>query len=119
MQVQDAKVNADVLDDLVPLHGRWPDPRVLTEQDASFWLRDGERIDLIDMTVAEVAWLLDWLVQLAPRLHRRAVDDERLTTSSGLRRAFGAAGIPLVEETDVFVWLESTRLMRALRAKGP
>lgn len=116
-------MNADVLDDLVPLHGRWPDPRVLTEQDEKFWLYDGEEIEVAGMSAAEVEWLLAWLVQLAPALHRRAVLDEDLTTSTGVRRALRSAGVPLVAETAPLVWLESTRLVRRLRsmsaASGP
>lgn len=113
--MQDARIDADVLDALIPLPGRWPDPRVLTEQDERFWLRDGEEIAVADLGPAEVEWLLRWLADLVPVLHARAAADEALTTSTGLRRALAAAGVPLVAETDPLAWLESTRLVRALQ----
>jgi hypothetical protein len=118
MQVQDAKVDSDVLDDLVPLHGRWPDPRVLTEQGERFWLRDGEELVVADLDPPEVEWLLGWLTSLAPVLHDRAARDELLTTSTGVRRSLKAAGVLLVAETPPLVWLESTELVRALRARA-
>lgn len=118
MQVQDAQVNDEILHLLIPLRGRWPDPRVLTEQSDLFWLPDGEVIEIAHLDPPEVLWLLGWLTgDLLHRLHRRARQDEQLTTSTALRRAMKAAGVPLVAETDPLVWLESTRLVRALRSR--
>lgn len=118
--MQDARVDEEVLRLLIPLRGRWPDPRVLTEQDSRFWLCDVEVLDVAELEPQEVRWLLDWLTgDLLPVLHRRAVQDEELTTSTGLRRAMQAAGVPLVAETDPAAWLESTPLVRALRARQP
>lgn len=119
MAAQDALVNDDVLHLLIPLRGRWPDPRVLTEQDERFWLPDGEVIEIAELDPPEVLWLLGWLTgDLLQPLNRRARQDEQLTTSTALRRAMRAAEVPLVAETDPLVWLESTRLVRALRQRA-
>lgn len=120
MAVQDAQVPGHALDLLAPgLCHRWPEPRVLW-QDAVWWARDRVELDLDYAAADDARWLLGEL-HGALTLHGAAARDEELTTSTGLRRALDAAGIPMIGDHDPAVWLESTVLVRALRriAAGP
>jgi hypothetical protein len=114
--VQDAQVPDGALDLLVPdLSGRWPEPRLLWQTDV-WHLRHRTAVDLTSMGPREARWLLGVVKDLAVRLHAVAAHDEAVTTSSGLRRMLHAAGIPMIASLEAHVWLESTLLVRSLRA---
>lgn len=113
----DMRMPPDMLDEALPLDGRWPEPRVLW-QDEVFFLPDRSRLDVRALDPGDAAELLEALVESALGWHAAAARDERLTTSSGLRRALAAVGVPLVEDLDPLVWLESTALVRTLRARA-
>lgn len=115
--VQDAQVPDGALDLLVPrLDGRWPEPRLLWQTDV-WHMRHRTTIDVASMGPTEARWLLGVVEGLAVALHEVAARDEVLTTSSGLRRALDAAGVPMIADLDPYVWLESTDLVRSLRAR--
>ena len=115
--LSDATVGEDVLGlVLVAYDGRWPEPRALW-QDEAFWLPDRTRLDLAALSGDGVRALVALLVGAAAGLHAVAVRDEDLTASSGLRRAMAHAGVPTIAEVDPLVWLESTLLVRSLRAR--
>lgn len=117
LALSDATVGDDLLGALLPLDGRWPEPRAL-DQDAVFFLADRTRVDVAGLDAEDAVRLLGHLRDLAPALHGRACADEALTVSSGLRRAMAHAGVALVSETDPLVWLEASVLVRALRRLG-
>lgn len=111
----DSQVRPEALALLVPcLCCRWPEPRAF-DQDDVFFLPDREQLDVHGLSPADRADLLAFLQATADDLWQAAVRDERLTTSSGLRRALAAAGIPTVEQTPPAEWLEATVLVRRLR----
>lgn len=114
--ITDEQVKDTALDLLVPdLDGRWPEPRALW-QDEVFFLRDRTRIDVAALAPVDAGWLLSVLEELGPALHAAAARDEALTTSSGLRRAMAAAGVPAVADLDPLEWLAGTVLVRRLVA---
>ena len=115
MAVQDAVATDDALDALVPgLCHRWPEPRLLW-QDEVWWTRDRVCLDLDYASPDDARWLLDAIEDLAPVLHRAAARDEDALTSTGLRTALAAVGVPLTADLDPDAWLESTVLVRTLR----
>lgn len=120
--VADAAVTADALDRLLQLGDRWPEPRVL-DQDEVFHLRDRTAVSLSGLSPGDAAGLLAHVRSLARELHATAVRDEALTTSTAMRWAMEQAGIPSVDDLDPSEWLESSVLVRALRetaeAGGP
>lgn len=114
--VQDAPVKEDSLDLLVPeLSDRWPEPRLLWQRDVWF-SRHRTRVPLHNLDADAARRLLATIEGMAERLHGAAARDESLTASSGLRRAMAHAGVPLIGDLEPSVWLESTLLVRSLRA---
>ena len=117
MALSDATVGDGLLDVLLPLDGRFPEPRAL-DQDVVFFLHDRTRVDVAGLDAGDAGRLLALLRGLAPGLHARACADEALTMSTGLRRALAHAGVPLVAQTDPLVWLGSTLLVRAVARRA-
>lgn len=113
LAVEDALVKDDVLDAVVPLDGRWPEPRLLWQTDV-FHLRDRTCLDLARACEGELEWVLEHLRDDAGMWHAAAARDEERTTSSAARWAMRETGVATVEETDPGVWLESTLLVRWL-----
>lgn len=114
--VQDAQVKEDSLELLVPdLSARWPEPRLLWQTEVWF-TRHRTRVPLDGLDADGARRLLATIEAMAERLHAVAALDESLTASSGLRRAMAHLGVPLVADLAASAWLESTLLVRSLRA---
>ena len=110
----DALIDPDLLDHLLPLDGRWPEPRLLDQVDV-FYLRDRTRVDPQIFDAETAGWLLNELHTDLPDWHAAAVFDEESTTGSAARDAFAALGVRPVRGLDPQVWLASTVLVRFLR----
>ncbi len=115
--VSDAVVTAYALDRVLSLSDRWPEPRIV-DQDEVFYLRDRTRVPLSGLGPEDAAELLAHVRGLAMPLHEAAVRDERLTTSTALRWAMEQGGVPSVADLDPLAWLEASSLVRALRARA-
>lgn len=115
--VTDAVLTSDALDRLLPLSGRWPEPRIV-EQDEVYYFRDRTPVVLADLGPAEAAALLAHVRGLAAGLHQAAARDEGLTTSTALRWAMDQAGVPPVADLDPLAWLDASALVRALKARA-
>lgn|GEM_PF-4842544 len=111
----DALVDPDRLDLVLPLDGRWPEPRLL-EQTGVFYLRDRTRLHPRAFDPETAAWLLDDLHVDLPDWHAAAAFHEETTASSVTRDALAALGVLSVRVTDPQAWLESTVLFRFLKA---
>lgn len=114
LAMSDARVKPELLHLLLPcLDCRWPEPRALA-QDEVFFLPDRERLDVPRLSPREASLLLEFLDEIAEELWGAAARDEELTTSSGMRRALAAVGVPAVADHDPAVWVRSSRLARTL-----
>ncbi len=121
LALEDALIDPDLLDRVVPLDGRWPDPRLLDRTDV-FYLRDRTRLHPQRFDAETAGWLLDDLHVDLPDWHSAAVFDEEATTGSLTRAALAALGVLAVRDLDPQTWLESTVLLRFLAgrvAAGP
>jgi len=119
LALEDALIEPGLLDRVVPLDGRWPEPRLLDRTDV-FYLRDRTRLQPQGFDAETARWLLDDLHVDLPDWHSAAVFDEEATTSSLTRASLAALGVPAVRDLDPRAWLESTVLVRFLveRAGG-
>ena len=118
MAVEDALVKDEVLDVVMPLDGRWPEPRLLWQTEV-FHLRDRTTVDLTAPCAGELEWLLEHLRDNVSLWHAAASRDEERTTSSAARWALWETGVATIGATDPTVWLESTLLVRWLaRSSG-
>ena len=113
MAVGDAVVGPDVLDRVLDLADRWPEPRVL-DQTSVFFLRDRTPVPVDGMGSEDARRLLAHVRGLAMVLHEAAARDEEITTSTAMRWAMAQACVPSVAELDPLAWLESTALVRHL-----
>lgn len=111
--IDDAPVDPGVLGRVVPLDGRWPEPRLL-QQTAVFYLRDRTRLHPAGFDAETAAWLLDELHTDLPDWHAAAAFDEEATMSSVTRDALAALGVPAIRDLNPQAWLESTVLFRFL-----
>lgn len=111
---EDWLVDPDVLERVVPLSGRWPEPRLLDQTGVWFSL-DRRRIDLDAIDAGERAGLLDALRLHAREWHAAAVVHEAQVTSTALRWMYGHCGVLSAERLGPLAWLETTPLVRWLR----
>lgn len=117
MAVGDAVVTSDVLDRVVDLADRWPEPRVLQQRDV-FFLRDRTPVRVSGLGREDALGLLLHVRGLATVLHEAAARDEMLTTSTAMRWAMAQAGVPRIADLDPPAWLESTELVRCLAERA-
>jgi len=117
LALEDALIDPDLLDRVVPLDGRWPGPRLLDRTDV-FYPRDRTRLDPQRFDAETAAWLLDELHTDLADWHAAAVFDEEATTGSLTRAALAALGVPAVRDLDPPAWLESTVLVRFLAERA-
>jgi len=117
LALEDALIDPDLLDRVVPLDGRWPEPRLLDRTDV-FYLRDRTRLHPRGFDAETAAWLLYELHVDLPDWHAAAVFDEEATTGSLARAALAALGVPTVRDLDPRAWLESTVLVRFLAGRA-
>ena len=117
LALEDALIDPGLLDRVVPLDGRWPEPRLLNRTDV-FYLRDRTRLHPRGFDAEMAAWLLDELLTDLPDWHAAAVFDEEATTGSLTRASLAALGVPAVRDLDPRAWLESTVLVRFLRERA-
>lgn len=116
-RLDDAPIPPAALGLHVPLTARWPEPRLLHQTE--MWFEpDGHPLWLRFADPSRLAVVLLTILRLAPVLHRRAADDERLATSSAMRRSLAHLGVPGIDELDPAVWIESTELVRWLRGNS-
>lgn len=108
-----ADIAGYVLDRVLPLDGRWPEPRQLW-QTAVFYGRDRSCLDLAAATSGDLVLLLRHLREQAETWHAAAACDEDSTTSSAVRWAMRETGVLLIPDLDPGVWLECTLLVRWL-----
>jgi len=117
LALEDALIDPDLLDRVVPLDGRWPEPRLLDRTDV-FYLRDRTRLHPQSFDAETAAWLRAELHTDMPDWHAAAVFDEEATTGSLTRAALAALGVPVVRDLDPQAWLESTVLVRFLTGRA-
>ena len=117
LSFEDALIDPDLLDHVLPLDGRWPEPRLLG-QTHLFFLRDRTRLAtrLFDAETAE--WLMDELHTDLPDWHAAATFHEGTTTPSTARDVLAALGVPAIRDIDPQTWLESTVLFRWLSTRA-
>jgi len=115
LALEDALIDPGLLDRVIPLDGRWPEPRLLDRTDV-FYLRDRTRLHPQHFDAETAAWLLDELHIDLPDWHAAAVFDEEVTTGSLTRASLAALGVPALRDLDPHAWLESTVLFRWLDA---
>lgn len=113
MAVEDALVTDEVLDAVVPLDGRWAEPRLLWQTNV-FHLRDRTVVDLARPVQGELERLLEHLRDAAVTWHAAASRDEERTTCSAARWAMREVVVPLVADSDPVAWPERTLLVRWL-----
>ena len=114
LALEDYLIDPDLLDQIVPLDGRWPESRLL-DQTAVFYLRDRTRLQPLLFDRATADWLLDELHTDLPDWHAAAAWHEEATSGSLTRAALTTLGIRPVRYLDPQAWLESTVLFRYLR----
>lgn len=117
LRFDDALLTEEAMDVVVGLDQRWPEPRALHQTNV-FFLEDRGRLLLWRLTAAEAARLLDLVLSLTRALHERAVCDEQATASSASWWVLTEFGVPRAEDLDPSLWLESTDLVRWLRARA-
>lgn len=115
LRFDDALLTEQAMDVVVGLGQRWPEPRAL-HQTATFFLEDRTEIELRHLDADLARDLLDLLHIYAGPLHETACRDEDATMSSAVRFVLDGLGVPPVAAHDPEVWLESTELVRWLRA---
>lgn len=115
--LDDCRLSEEELDRTVPLDARWPEPRLLHQTEVWF-SRDGMRWRVPSLAPYRVRELLDGLLAMADDLHGRAVVDEIDQTSPLLEWAYGELGVDMIVCLDPLVWVESTELVRWLRARA-
>lgn len=117
--VQDAVVTTEVLDQVLDLANRWPEPRALHQTDVWF-MPDRVCLALADLDAEAASALLGHIRALAYDLHAVAAKDEQLTTSTALRWAMEQSDVPLTADLNPHTWLDGTALVRWLtRRTGP
>ena len=115
MRLDDQFVTEEALDAVVGLGARWPEPRALN-QCKVFHLDDRGALSLRLLDEQGVADLLRLLELHAEALHEVACCDDEATSSSAMEWALDELGVPPVHAFTPRVWLESTELVRWLRA---
>ncbi len=111
--VQYAVVTTEVLDRVLDLADRWPEPRALHQTDI-FFMPDRTCVAMSDLDADGASALLGHLRALTYDLHAVAARDEQLTTSTALRWAMEQAGVPRVADLNPHTWLDGTALVRRL-----
>ena len=117
MRLDDELVSHEALDAVVGLGARWPEPRAL-DQTATFHLDDRSVLSLRLLDEAGARDLLALLLGLADGLHEVACCDDEATTCSAMEWALDELRVPPVHAFAPEVWLESTELVRWLRARA-
>lgn len=117
LRFDDALLTGQALDAVVGLGQRWPEPLAL-HQTERFFLEDRTEIRTEHLDADLARDLLDLLTIYADPLHETACRDEQATTSSAVRWLLDGLGVPPVAAHEPEVWLESTELVRWLRARA-
>ena len=117
VDLDDAELPDEELNRRYSVFLRWPDWRTL-QQDVLWIDRDRQVHPLAGIAPEQVRAVLLDLASAAGYLHAQAASDEFYATSSGLAWALRSLGVRPVAAFHPLVWLASTPLVRALRARA-
>lgn len=116
MCLDDQLVTDEAMDAVVGLGARWPEPRALN-QNRVFHMDDRGALSLRLLDDDGVADLLRLLELQADALLDVACCDDEAMTPTAMEWALDELGVPPVHAFAPRVWLESTELVRWLRAR--